>query len=514
MRKSFLFIASSLVAVSAFAASPNESKTKHPFTFEEMMSLKRLSEPDPSPDGKWILFSAQDVNLAANTKTSHLWIVPAAGGDARRLNDSPNDEERPRISPDGRSIIFTSKATDPTQIWIRDFDSATGKLTGAARQITSLSTGADSAIWSPDGQNIVFVSNVYPDCKDDACNQQRDEELKKSKVKAKIFTHLLYRHWTAYTDFKRSHLFVVRPDGKAAPLDLTPGDHDVPPFSLGGSDMYAISPDGRELAYTSNIDEVGATSTNNDIFVVPMTGGAPKKISTSPGSDSTPRYSPDGKSIAWLSQARGGYESDRFTLAIYDRASEKIRIATQNFDRWVGSFAWSKDSSAIFFTAEDHGEAPIYRLAISENATPQELARLHADDLTPGPDGKFLYFSRDSIQSPSEIWRLYISQKSEPVAVTHVNDAALAQIAMQPLEPFHFKAPDGVEIEGFLVRPPDFDASKKYPLKFLVHGGPEGAWGDDWSYRWNPELFAANGYVIVMINPRGSPVTGRNLPKA
>ncbi|HEX3816904.1 MAG TPA: S9 family peptidase, partial [Chthoniobacterales bacterium] len=460
-------------------------------------------EPVPSPDGKWVVFGATDVNLDENTRKSHLWIVPASGGEARRLNNSPNEEERPRFSPAGNRIIFTSKATDPSQIWIRDFDAATGKLTGTPRQITSLSTGADGAIWSPDGKNILFVSSVYPDCKTDACNQERDEALKKSKVKAKLFTHLLFRHWKEFTAFKRSHLFVVGAEGNATPNDITPGDHDVPPFSLGGSDMYTISRDGKEVAYTSNIDEVGATSTNNDIFVVPITGGTPKKISTSPGSDSTPRYSPDGKSIAWLSQAHGGYESDRFTLAIYDRANQKIRIATEAFDRWVGSFVWANDSKTIYLTAEDHGEAPIYRLALGAKQ-PEEVARLHADDLIFGPSGKYLYFSRDSIEAPNEIWRLDVSEKSEPVAVTHVNDATLAQVAMQPLESFTFKASDGTPIQGFLVKPPDFEPNKKYPVKVLIHGGPEGAWGDDWSYRWNPELFAANGYVVVMVNPRGS----------
>src|SRR6266850_3549176 len=235
-------------AISVFA----QTTPKHPFTFEDMMKLKRVQEPVPSPDGKWVVFAAEDVDLAKNTKTSHLWIVPASGGESKRLNETTNHEERPRFSPDGKRLIWTSKATDPTQIWMCDFDANAGALTGKPHQVTEISTGADGGIWSPDGKNIVFVSAVYPDCKDDACNKQRDEELKKSKVKAKIFTRLLYRHWNAFTEFKRSHLFVVSADapvpgagnriaaGTAAttPRDLTPGDHDVPPFSLGGQDMY------------------------------------------------------------------------------------------------------------------------------------------------------------------------------------------------------------------------------------------------------------------------------------
>src|SRR5438046_3273753 len=256
------------LAVSVLAQTPSQ---KHPFTFEDMMALKRVGAPVPSPDGKWVVFDCEDVDLAANTKISHLWIVPASGGESRRLNPTPIHEERPRFSPDGKRLIWTSKATDPTQLWMCDFDPQAGQLLGKPHQVTSISTGADGAIWSPDGQNIVFVSAVYPDCKDEACNKQRDEELKKSKVKAKIFSRLFYRHWNAFTEFKRSHLFVIDADAVVGttPRDLTPGDHDVPPFHLGGQDMYAISPDGQEVAYTSNIDNgqsgsgLEATSTNN-----------------------------------------------------------------------------------------------------------------------------------------------------------------------------------------------------------------------------------------------------------
>ena len=289
----------------ALAVSAVAQNLKHPFTFEDMMALKRVGAPVPSPDGKWVVFAAEDVDLEANSKISHLWIVSATGGESRRLSETPNHEERPRFSPDGKRLIWTSKATDPTQIWMCDFETDSGTLKGKPHQMTNISTGADGGIWSPDGKNIVFVSAVYPDCKDDACNKKRDEELKKSKVKAKIFTRLFYRHWNAFTEFKCRHLFVqsvgrdsveptkvegtnsTAPQSVALPAneprDLTPGDHDVPPFHLGGQDMYAISPDGQELAYTSNIDEVEASSTNNEIFIVPINVG---QASGLPASDS------------------------------------------------------------------------------------------------------------------------------------------------------------------------------------------------------------------------------------
>jgi dipeptidyl aminopeptidase/acylaminoacyl peptidase len=539
------------LATSVLAQTPSQ---KHPFTFEDMMKLKRVGAPVPSPDGKWVVFDCVDVDLEANTKISHLWIVPASGGESRRLNSTPNHEERPRFSPDGKRLIWTSKATDPTQIWMCNFDSGSGGLVGKAHQLTEISTGADGGIWSPDGKNIVFVSAVYPDCKDDACNKQRDEELKKSKVKAKIFSRLFYRHWSAFTEFKRSHLFVQTVEapvsgagngtaaGTAASTarDLTPGDHDVPPFSLGGQDMYSISPDGQEVAYTSNIDEVEATSTNNEIFVVPIdvehasglsssetqAGGSrySKKISNSPGADTTPLYSPDGKYLAWRSQARAGFEADKWRLFVQDRQSGKTRNLTEKFDRWVGSFAWSLcGDETIAFTYENHGEALIGSVSarigdaagkpvVYEHLVPGAKEASHADDLATTSDGS-IYYTAMSIEAPNEIRRRFASKcelsgADEPV--THMNDALLSQIDIQPLESFKFKGANDEEVQGFMVKPPGFDPNKKYPLKFLIHGGPQGAWGNEWTYRWNAELFAATGnYVVVMINFHGSTAYGQ-----
>jgi dipeptidyl aminopeptidase/acylaminoacyl peptidase len=523
-----------LLAASLFAQS--QPPQKHLFTFEEMMALKRVGAPVPSPDGKWVVFDCEDVDLTANTKTSHLWIVPASGGESHRLNPTPNHEERPRFSPDGKRLIWTSKATDPTQIWMCDFDPNTGTLVGKPHQVTNISTGADGAIWSPDGKNIVFVSAVHPDCKDDACNKQRDEELKKSKVKAKIFSRLFYRHWNAFTEFKRSHLFVQNVEagvspaaaGTAAstPRDLTPGDHDVPPFSLGGQDMYAISPDGQEVAYTSNIDEVEATSTNSEIFVVPISGGTPKKISTSPGADTTPLYSPDGKYLAWRSQSRAGFEADKWRLLMQDRQSGKTRDLTGKFDRSIGSFTWFGDS-ALLFAAEDRGAAPVFAALPARPDGPEIVplkepgsAEIHADDLVWSNDA--LFFTRMSASAPNEIWKHDdLPSDERPIAeqqhpgfepLTHMNDAPLSQIDMQPLESFTFKGANNDEVQGFMVKPPGFDPNKKYPLKFLIHGGPQGAWGNSWTYRWNAELFAATGnYVVVMINFHGSTGYGQKI---
>ncbi|HXB20759.1 MAG TPA: S9 family peptidase [Candidatus Solibacter sp.] len=503
-----VLIAGSFVQLSA--------QSKRPFTFDDLMALKRIGGPVISPDGKWVLFSAVDVSLKENKKTPHLWLVPLAGGDARQLTSYPAGEDRGRWSPDGKQFIFTSARDGSSQIWAVNFDSAGGTLSGEPRRITSISTEADGAIWSPDGKNILFTSEVYPDCPDDPCNKARDAEHAASKVKAMVFTRLFYRHWSSYTHFKRTHLFVVPAEGGTA-KDITPGDHDVPPFSLGGQDLYAISPDGQEVAYTSNIDEVEATSTNNEIFIVPivaMTGGAPKKLSTSPGSDSTPLYSPDGRYLAWRMQNRAGYESDRFQLVVYDRKSGQLRNLTQGFDRWVGTMAWTPDSKSIYFTAEDKGEIPIYRVnvevepGVAAGAGVEEVVRGADDDLTFSPDGQTLVFTRMSAQAPNEVYKFTLSAqtraKRAAEQLSHLNDAVFAQIATQPAEPFWFTGAGGAKVEGFLVKPPAFDPQKKYPVKFLIHGGPQGAWGDEWSFRWNAQLMAADGYVVVQINPRGS----------
>ncbi len=499
------------------------AQSKRPFTFEDMMQLKRIGEPIVSPDSKWVAFTAVDVNLDENTRKPHLWIVAINGGEARRLTPaSGKGEERIRFAPDGKSILFESSRDGGSQIWTQDFDSSTGTLTGEPRKVTNISTETSGGMWSPDGKSILFVSEVYPDCKDDACNKQRDEDRSNSKVKASIFTQLMFRHWNHYFDGKYSHLFIISTEGGAA-RDLTPGAHEVPPFSLGGQDQYAFSPDGKEVAYTSNLDPVPAISTNSDIFLVPATGGEPKKITTNPGSDGTPMYSPDGKYIAYRSQLRGGYESDRFRLMLYERATGKITDLTPAFDRWVDSMAWSPDSKTIYFTAENEGEAPIYALNLTApNAWPQELVDGFNDSPAPTPDGKKLVFDQMSIAAPNEIYSAPLQFPQCRMAVppgsykypdclltkarplTTMNQGVLSKVEMQPLESFWFNGAAKEKVQGFLLRPPNFDAGKKYPVKFLIHGGPEGAWGDDWSYRWNPELFAASGYVVVTINFHGS----------
>jgi dipeptidyl aminopeptidase/acylaminoacyl peptidase len=531
-RCSLFFLALVALTFSAFA------QARHPFTFEEMMKLKRVGEPEVSPDGKWVIFSVVDVDLEANTKTPHIWIVSTAGGQEREII-ADQDADRPRWAPDGRRFAFLSTKEGGSQVWIADFNGAAGTVERIFK-FTSIATEASGELWSPDGKNILFTSDVYPECDGEsdeiACNAKKLDEANQSKVKAQIFTHLLFRHWNAYKEGKRSHIFIdpifeLPPAGGSVgdhpasiPRDLTPGDYDAPVFSLGGQDNYAFSPDGLEICYTSNHDKNPAASTNNDLWIVPVhVGTAASAVEVSaqaknitadnPASDSTPLYSPDGHYIAYRAQQRPGYEADRFRLMLYDRKTGEKKNLAEKLSTWVGTFAWLPDSSSIYFSSEMLGTSLISVANVDGSVggilLTHEDGTGYSDDLAFTKDGKTLFFTRMTIQRPTEIEKVVIPPGTSE-RLTHINDGVLSQISMSPLTAFWFIGANNDRVEGFLVKPPNFDASKKYPVKFLIHGGPQGAWGDDWSYRWNPELFASptastsSGYVVIMINFHGS----------
>jgi dipeptidyl aminopeptidase/acylaminoacyl peptidase len=468
---------------------------QQPFDAQALMQLARIGEPQLSPDGRWVAFTVQTIDVEKNTKPKQINIVPLAGGTPRKIADSA---ERPRWSPDSKKIAFVSDRGGTSQIWIMDADG------GNAKQITNLAAEAAGVLYSPDGKSLVFTSEVFPECgADDACNKQRIDAENNNKVKARIINALLYRHWTKWQSARRSHLFAISVEG-GPPRDLTPGNRDVPPFSLGGPDDYAISPDGAELCFAMNADDVPATSTNSDLYAAPMAGGPAKKITSNPAADNSPQYSPDGKYLAYRAQVRAGYESDRWRLMLLERSTGKLTGLTESLDRWVESFAWGPDSSRLFFTVQDRGRQYIQFISVNGGAAPIALSGDSSlDDMQLTSDGKTMIYTRQGGASPVEIFRAASGGGAE-TALTHLNDAVLNAHQTARLEEFWVEGAENVRVQSFLVKPPNFDARKKYPALVLIHGGPQGAWGQDWSYRWNAQVLAAAGYVVAMPNPRGS----------
>jgi len=473
------------------------SAQKPAFDVQALLQIARISDPQLSPDGTAVSFSVQRVELDQNNKPIQIYTVPSAGGTPRQITHDGSLNQRARWSPDGKRIAYISNRGGSSQIWLMDPDGEN------PQQVTTLSTEADGVLFSPDGKKLLFTSNVFPDCDDDLCNKTRLEDENKSKVKARSYTSLLYRHWTGWQTKRRSHLFAMDLEG-GRPKDLTPGTRDVPPFSLGGPDDYAISPDSSEVVYAMNADPSPATSTNSDLYAVPIDGGDSKKLTTSPGADLSPQYSPDGKSIAYRSQERGGYESDRWRLAVLDRSNNRTSILTDSLDRPVSSFAWFSDSSRIFFTAQDRGRQTIQIIPSKGGATKVIASGAQTlDDLVFSADGKTMIYTGQSGSAPTEIFRIS-SGGGAPVALTHLNDTLLAQYGLKPLEDFWVEGADKAKVQSFIVKPNNFQDGVKYPVLFLIHGGPEGEWGESWTYRWNAQVFASAGFVVIEPNPRGS----------
>ncbi len=487
-----------LLALLILATGPVWAQQKRPLSFDDLMAIDRISEPMVSPDGQWVAYTVAKADITANRLTRNIWIVSTNGTSEPRQLTRGGSDGRPRWAPDSKRLAFVSSRGGTEQIYLLSLNGGEGD------PLTKFSTGAGNEQWSPDGQWIAFTSAVYPDCHDDACNRQRDEAREKDPVKARIYDHLLFRHWTHWSDGKRSHLFVIAASG-GAPRDLTPGaDYDVPPDERGDAADFAFSPDSKELCFTAITDRPEATTTNADLFTVSLAGGEPRRITTNPGFDGHPIYSPDGHSIAYHAQLVPGYESDRWRLMLYDRATQKTTNLTENFDRSIQEPLWSPDGRRIYFVAEDQAEQPIYAVDIKSGGTPHPIAPgSYNSELSVNADGNTLAFTRSSVTMPSEIFTAH-PDGAHATQLTHHNTALLSTVEMNPPEPFWFEGAGGSRVEGFLIRPPHFDASKKYPLLLLVHGGPQGSWADDWGYRWNEELFASPGYVAVMINPRGS----------
>jgi dipeptidyl aminopeptidase/acylaminoacyl peptidase len=467
------------------------------FTIDDLLKVRRVSDPQLSPRGDLVALTITDVDKVANKSTTQIYVVPLSGGELRQLTNDEHSSSSPRWSPDGEKLAFISARDGDAQIWTIDVSS------GTLKKITTLSTGAGDPVWSPDGKWLAFASDVYPDCKDDACNKRRAEEVAQSKVKAHVAERLLFRHWKSWKDGMRSHVFVVSASGGEA-RDLTPGDYDAPPFSLGGPTDYAFSSDSKELAYVSNHDKVEATSTNADVWLVSIRGGAARNLTTANhGYDGSPKFSADGRFMAYRSQITPGYESDRFRLMLYDRKTGTAKSISEMLDSNVDEFTFTRDSRSIFLGAEDRGRGAAYSLSVNGGPLRKVLGEGANGDINISGDGGTLVFSHNSMTRPNEVFSA-AADGSGMKALTRVNDALMSAFSLKSAEEVTWAGAMGTKTAGWIVKPANFNSKRKYPLAVLIHGGPQGAWLDNWGYRWNPQVFANAGYVVFMPNPRGS----------
>src|SRR5436309_2076360 len=497
--KRFFAVAISLLALASFVVAQERR-----FTIDDLLKVRRVGDPQVSPKGDFVAFTITDPDKTANKSTTQIYVVPLSGGEPRQLTNDEHSSASPRWSPDGDKLAFISARDGEDQIWTIDVSS------GALKKITTISTGAGDPVWSPDGKWLAFASDVYPECLNDACNKKKADEVAANKVKAHVAERLLYRHWKSWKNGMRTHVFVVSSSGGEA-RDLTPGDYDAPPFSLGGPTDYAFSADSKEVAFVSNHDKVEAISTNGDVWIVSVRGGTAKNITAANhGYDGSPQFSPDGRYLAYRSQVTPGFESDRFRLMLYDRKTSRAVSITESLDSWVDEFAFTPDSKTIYLTAEERGRSPIYSVSASGGPINKVIGEGVNGDIHFTSDGRSLVFSRSSMMKPSEIYRANVDG-SAVTALTTTNDALLAPFNLKPAEEVTWIGALGAKVAGWIVKPANFNPRKKYPLIVLIHGGPQGAWNDNWGYRWNPQIYSSDGYLAFLPNPRGSTGHGHQL---
>jgi dipeptidyl aminopeptidase/acylaminoacyl peptidase len=480
---------------------------KRPITFADFAALKAVSDPQLSPDGRHVLYAVRTTDVDANRRTTVTYLAESAGDHPAAIAEGGSSEAR--WSPDGRWIAYVAGG----QLWVRDVEGRT------RRQLTRLNGGATGPVWSPQGSAIVFTSTVWPECttngNDDACNARRDSVKAASKVQAYTADRLLYRHWTTVDAGTRQHLFVVTLDGQGnatAVRDLVAGaPYDVPPPPFGGSEAYAVSPDGQEVAYSAKEQKrEEAWSTDVNLYAVPLAGGRPTVITgANRGADQNPVYTPDGKYVAYASQRRAGFESDRWRLMLYDRATRQSRELLPAWDRNADAYFFAPDMSAAYVATGDRGRDKLFRVALRDAraaGAPQAIVEGGNNvAFSLARDGRALAWLRDATDRPAEVFVGTVEGgRVAARQLTHTNDAALSELALSPAEDFWFRGAGGDSVHGFLVKPPNWERGKKYPAILLIHGGPQGAWLDQWHSRWNYNMLAAPGFALVVVNPRGS----------
>ena len=486
----------SIFTLSGFA------QQKRAITVDDLWAMKRIGSMSISPDGKTIAFSVTEYSMDKNSGQTDIYLIDTDGKNLRPILNSKESESNPVFTPNGKKLSYQFKG----QIWICNLDGSNKE------QLTNMYTGASGIRWSTDGKKILFVSQVYPHCLTQECNKAKSNKAAEQKADVKVFTELMYRHWDHWRGEKRGHLFLMDLQSKKV-TDLTPkSKSDIPPVDLGSTNDYGFSTDGKEVAYTTNKDKVLATSTNNDVFILPLNGNTKaEKISTSKGNDNQPVYSPDGKYIAFRSMARAGFEADKQRLILYNRKTKTLKNISENLDISIGQIVWAEDSKSIFYTAANKIYNSVYNINIETGENRILIKKMNVSGLN--VINNKLFFKAQKSTQPYEIFKA--DRNGENIKqLTSINAALLAKLKMNDVETFWSKGEDGTPIQSILVKPPFFDAKKKYPMIFLIHGGPQGHWTDDFHYRWNLQMFASEGYVVVATNPRGSVGYGQDFTDA
>jgi dipeptidyl aminopeptidase/acylaminoacyl peptidase len=487
-----------MLALSAFAQ-------KRAFTIEDLYRIKSLSDIQFSPDGKSIIYSLGVPDFPRAKRASSVWIMDADGKNAKQI--IPSGAFSPGFTPDGKWISFLSAKDGNVNLYIMP---VTG---GEWKQLTAISTGVTDVVWSADGKMVAFATDIYPECGgDDACNKRIAERWEKGPLRAHMADSLLYRHWTDWKDGKRTHIFLANIETGAV-RDATPGDFDSPSFQLGGPIQYDFSPDGKELVYVSNHDKNPESSTNNDLWLLSLTdaNAKPRNITASnPAYDGSPKYSPDGKYIAYRIQKIPSYESDLFRLAIYDRATGKTEVLTESYRDWVDDYEWANDSKALYFSGPLKGNVPIHRVEVATKKVSLFIEDKSIDGYAFSDDNKRAIYLKRSTGEPTELFGVSIDngKASAPVKLTNVNDAIAKEVDIRPAEQMWITGAGGAKIHTFIVKPHNFDPNKKYPLILNVHGGPQSQWADALRGDW--QVYPGAGYVVAFCNPHGSTGYGQD----
>ena len=474
---------------------------KRAITFEDYIALKAVSDPQLSPDGKWVAYTVSTPSLQDNRNVSRVWVAEVATGKSRQLTGGPGSDRQPRWSPDGKTLAFISTREGGAQVWLLPIAG------GDARKLSSLEEGASDPVWLPDGSGLLIVSDIkWP------TSQEIDQRNGAYPTAARIWTKLFWRHWDDWRAGKRQHLFRVDvATGKAT--DLTPMDHDVPTIATGGDGDVAVSPNGRGLAFAMHGDSVVADNTNVDIYGMRPDGSGLRLLTTNAGADNTPRFSPNGVFFSYLSMERAGFEADRVRLMIISQSdgatSGRPVDATAGWDLSVSSYAWCPNSKCVYAVVEERGRDNIYRIDTPGYKRTRVVSSGVNTSVQVAPDNRTLAYLHQSNTQPAEVW---VSGK----ALTHHNDSALATLDLPPLEEFGFVGALGDSVFGWSQKPPGFDPARTYPLIYLVHGGPQGAWTDSWGPRWNNQMFAARGggFVVAEVNFHGSTGYGQKFTDA